>query len=108
MKIISITFSSDAGSVSNPDHLVIRPELTAEVDQMNAKIDLEYSIDTTDVNLEIENPNKNYQMTGTEETFRKEVIFKKKNTGTKKDFALVVVAKFGTSRRRDTLSISYE
>jgi hypothetical protein len=98
MKIIDIHFTGTSAEVSDLK-LLIRPELFLEIDTTDVTVALEYGIITPGVNLAIVDPDKDKFMSGTNATFRKDVRFVKRVSGTKKDFKITVTAKLGNSTR---------
>lgn len=106
-QIIEFRFVPSVGSIDPPSKMKIRPLHFCEVDEANALINLHYEIGTPGVNLKIKRPVKSHKISGTFESFRKEVVFEVINSGNKKDFFLKAKAILGNHSKFASLFIKY-
>ncbi|MEJ0032820.1 MAG: hypothetical protein WDO15_21740 [Bacteroidota bacterium] len=86
MTVIDLQFVAKSATVKAPNALTIRPKIVCEIDTPGSEVKLSFSIATGDVNLEIKDPDDSVTIEGTTKSFRKEITFLEKDTGTEKEF----------------------
>ena len=81
--------------------------LHCEVSQVPTDVSLRYEIITDGVNVEILNSSHSHTMQVTEDDFRKEIKFKKKASGVKKDFYVKVTASTSNDSAETRIKVKY-
>lgn len=108
MSLIELAFVADRVEITPPDASTIRPKINYRIDGGPATIELHFSIDQADVNLEIEKPDLTQVIDNLQGDFRKQVVFKVITSGKKKNFTLKLTGIIGSNSLTDTLAIIYK